>query len=160
MGPDRIDRQIIAELSKDARLSVRAIAERIHLSRNATHNRILKLTESGVITGFEARVDRKAIGLHVTAVVIAKVGPTAPWKEILASLLELPFVESVQAVSGDIDFLITVNAPDHEALSDVIMQRIRDLPGIVSTRSYVVLDSHAGTAPGLIEDLGESGGKH
>lgn len=159
MALDRIDRQIVAELSKDARLSVRAIAERVHLSRNATHNRILNLIASGVLTGFEARVDRKALGLHVTAAVVVKVGPTVPWKDVMASLQALPYVESVLALSGDIDFLITVSAPDHDALSDVIMQQIRVQPGIVSTRSYVVLDSGTGTAPGLVQDVWKLSGE-
>jgi DNA-binding Lrp family transcriptional regulator len=146
---DRVDRRIIAELSSDARLSVRALAERIHLSRNATHTRILHLIESGAIEGFRARVDRKAIGLHVMAVITAKLAAEAPLAEVMAALQALPHVESVLAVSGDIDLFVTVNAPDHDVLSEVILQEIRRVPGIASTRSYVVLDSREGTPPGL-----------
>jgi DNA-binding Lrp family transcriptional regulator len=153
---DKIDRRIIAELSRDARLSVRELAERIHLSRNATHTRILRLVDCGAITGFRAQVDRKALGLHATAVVTAKVGTPALWNDVVAALRALPLVESVLAVSGDIDLVITVNAPDDDVLSAVVMQQIRDLPGIVSTRTYVVFGSYEGTPPGLVDDAGSA----
>jgi DNA-binding Lrp family transcriptional regulator len=151
MALDRTDRAIIAELAVDSRLSVRAIAERVHISRTAANRRLKKLIADGVLTGFGAQVDRKAIGLHVVAIVIVKVD-NAPWTDLAAALSELPYVESVLAVSGDIDFVVTVSAPDHEQLSEVIMRQIHGMPGVVSTRSHVVLDARDGSAPGTRRD--------
>ena len=151
MAIDRTDRAIIAELAADSRLSIRTIAERVHISRTAAHHRVQNLIANGVLTGFGAQVDRKAIGLEVVAIVIVKV-EKVPWPEVAAALAELPFVESVLAVSGDIDFVLTVSAPDHEQLSEVIMRQIHGMPGVVSTRSHVVLDSRVGTRPGARPD--------
>jgi DNA-binding Lrp family transcriptional regulator len=151
MAIDRTDRAIIAELAADSRLSIRTIAERVHISRTAAHNRVQNLVATGVLTGFGAQVDRKAIGLDVTAIVIVKVGD-APWPQVAATLAELPFVESVLAVSGDIDFVLTVSAPDHEHLSQVIMRQIHGTPGVVSTSSHVVLDARQGSVPGMRRD--------
>jgi DNA-binding Lrp family transcriptional regulator len=151
MAIDRTDRAIIAELAVDSRLSVRAIAERVHISRTAANRRLKKLIADGVLTGFGAQVDRKAIGLHVVAIVIVKVD-NAPWTDLAAALSQLPYVESVLAVSGDIDFVVTVSAPDHEQLSEVIMRQIHGMPGVVSTRSHVVLDARDGSAPGTRRD--------
>jgi len=152
MNLDKVDRSIIAELSADSRLSVRALAERVHSSRTAVAGRLQRLISEGVITGFGARVDRKAIGLHVTALVIVKTAGQHEWKDVAASLAALPFVESVAAVSGDIDFVLTVSAPDHEQLSDVIMRQLHDVDGVLSTRSHIVLESWEGTAPGIARD--------
>jgi DNA-binding Lrp family transcriptional regulator len=151
MTVDRIDRAIIAELVADARLSIRTLAERVHISRNAAHNRVQALVSAGVLKSFAAQVDRKAIGLNVTALVIVKIG-NVPWPELASALAELPYVEAVLAVSGDIDFVLTVSAPDHEQLSEVIMRQIHEMPGVVSTRSHVVLDSRDGTPPGATRD--------
>jgi DNA-binding Lrp family transcriptional regulator len=151
MPVDRIDRAIIAELALDSRLSIRTIAERVHISRTAAHNRVRNLVDSGVIKSFAARIDRKSIGLNVTAIVIVKVG-NVPWPELADALAQLPYVESVLAVSGDIDFVLTVSAPDHEQLSEVIMRQIHDVPGVVSTRSHIVLESRDGAAPGTARD--------
>ena len=151
MAIDRTDRAIIAELAVDSRLSIRTIAERVHISRTAAHNRVQHLIATGVLTGFGAQVDRKAIGLEVVAIVIVKIENTA-WPELATALSELPYVESVLAVSGDIDFVLTVSAPDHEHLSEVIMRQIHGMPGVVSTRSHVVLDARTGSAPGTRQD--------
>ena len=152
MNLDKVDRSIIAQLSADSRLSVRAIAERVHISRTAVATRLRRLIADGVITGFGARIDRKAIGLHVTALVIVKTAGQHEWKNVASSLAALPFVESVLAVSGDIDFVVTVSAPDHEQLSDVIMRQLHQIDGVESTRSHIVLDSWDGTAPGIARD--------
>ncbi len=151
MAIDRTDRAIIAELAADSRLSIRAIAERVHISRTAAHHRVQNLIATGVLTGFGAQVDRKAIGLDVVAIVIVKV-ENVPWPDLATALSELPGVESVLAVSGDIDFVLTVSAPDHEHLSEVIMRQIHGMPGVVSTRSHVVLDARIGAAPGTRPD--------
>jgi DNA-binding Lrp family transcriptional regulator len=151
MTIDPTDRAIIAELAADSRLSIRSIAERVHISRTAAHHRVQKLIADGVLTGFGAQVDRKAIGLEVVAIVIVKV-EKVPWPEVASALSQLPYVESVLAVSGDIDFVLTVSAPDHEHLSEVIMRQIQGMPGVVSTRSHVVLDARAGAAPGTRRD--------
>jgi len=151
MNVDRVDRALLAELSTDARLSIRTLAERVHISRTAAHKRVQNLIANGVITGFSAHIDRKSIGLNVTALVIVTIGD-ASWPGMAEALAELPFVESVLAVSGDIDFVVTVSAPDHEKLSAVILQQIHEMPGVVATRSHLVLDERAGNAPGALPD--------
>jgi DNA-binding Lrp family transcriptional regulator len=152
MAVDRIDRAIISELVNDSRLSIRAIAERVHISRTAAHKRVQNLVETGAITAFTAQIDRKSVGLNVTALVIVKVGNVA-WPELASALANLPYVESVVAVSGDIDFVLTVSAPDQQQLSEVIMRQIHEMPGVASTRSHVILDSRVGTAPGATKDV-------
>ena len=142
---DQVDRRIIAELGKDARLSIRALADRVHISRTSAHTRLARLLEHKVITGFSANIDRESLGLKLSAIVIVKVD--ADWPTVSAALAALPFVEKAQALSGDIDILLTVSAPDHEALSETILRRIHSMPGVASTRSYMILEELAGTAP-------------
>ena len=142
---DQVDRRIIAELGRDARLSVRALADRVHISRTAAHTRLNSLLEHGVITGFSATVNREALGLNLSAIVIVKVD--ADWPTVSAALAALPFVEKAQALSGDIDILLTVSAPNHEELSETILRRIHSTPGVASTRSYMILEELAGTSP-------------
>lgn len=142
---DKVDRRIIAELGQNARLSIRALAERVHISRAAAHARLSSLLERGVITGFSATINRQALGLNLSAIVIVKVD--GDWPTVSAALAALPFVEKAQALSGDIDILLTVSAPDHEHLSETILRRIHSTPGVASTRSYMILEELAGTVP-------------
>src|SRR5687768_7080630 len=66
---DEIDRQIVAALSRDGRLSIRALADQIHISRANAYARVERLTGSGVITGFTATVDPLKLGLATSAYV-------------------------------------------------------------------------------------------
>ncbi|MRG58461.1 AsnC family transcriptional regulator [Agromyces sp. CFH 90414] len=149
---DPIDRRIVAELSRDGRLSVRTLAERVHISRTAAHNRLLHLQQRGVITGFGAQIDRRAIGLSISALVVVRVGDV-PWEGLARTLAALPFVEKVQAVSGDLDLILTVSAPDHEQLSQAILRDIQELPGVVSTRSHLILAEVPGRPPAQALDV-------
>jgi len=151
-GLDSIDRQIVAELSRDARLSMRALASEVHISRTAAHTRVQKLVQHGVITGFGAQIDRKSLGLQVSALVVVKIANVS-WVEIAGRLAELPFVEKAQAVSGDIDIILTVSAPDHEQLSQAILRDIHSMPGVVSTRSHLILEEITGHSPGATPDV-------
>lgn len=148
---DAVDRRIVAALGRDARLSVRQLAEQVHISRSAAHARLTRLIDTGVITGFRAEVDREKLGLALTAVVIVKVD--TDWSSVAESLATLPFVEKAQALGGDVDILLTVSAPDHDALSETILRRIHTVPGVASTRSYIVLEERAGTSPEQATDI-------
>jgi DNA-binding Lrp family transcriptional regulator len=148
---DAADRAILAELVQDARLSIRALADRVHLSRSAIQARLQALRESGVLQGFTARVDRGALGLRVSALIMVSVEETH-WQDLATAFSEIPYVETVKAVTGGADFIITVRVPDTEWLSRVVMRRIQAIPGVRATRSHIVLDSVPGTAP-----WGESG---
>jgi len=141
---DDIDRSILDELTKDSRLSVRQLADHVHISRTAAHNRLQRLVNDGILQRFTIDVDKRALGLTVTAIVIVRIGQ-GPWPELAQSLAEIPHVESVKALSGNIDFLVEVSAPDHETLSETVMQRIRTMPGIVATTTHLVLDDRRGS---------------
>jgi len=149
---DSIDRQIVAELSRDARLSMRALAVQVHISRTAAHTRVQRLVSRGVITGFGAQTDPKSLGLHVSALVVVKIGDVS-WGDIATRLAALPYVEKAQAVSGDIDIILTVNAPSHELLSQAILRDIHSMPGVVSTRSHLILEEIVGRQPGTVPDV-------
>lgn len=144
---DAIDRQILAALARDARVSMRSLAAEVHVSRTTAHTRVQNLVRGGVITGFGAQIDPRALGLPVRALVVVTIGAVS-WPEIAARLAALPFVEKAQAVSGDIDIVLTVSAADPEQLGQAILRDIHSLAGVVSTRSHLILEEISGRGPG------------
>ncbi|WP_394551828.1 Lrp/AsnC family transcriptional regulator [Agromyces sp. MMS24-JH15] len=143
---DAIDRRIVAELSRDGRLSVRTLADLVHISRTAAHNRLQHLQSRGVITGYGAQIDRASIGLRSCALVVVRI-EDGQWQHVAERLVALPFVEKVQAVSSDVDLIVTVSAPDHEQLSQAILRHIQEIPGVLSTRSHLIRAEFAGHPP-------------
>ena len=69
MNVDRIDRQILAELQQDGRLTLTELAERVGLSLSPCHRRLRALERSGAISGYHAHLDANALGLTFEALV-------------------------------------------------------------------------------------------
>lgn len=140
---DDTDRQILARLLKDARQSVRALAEQVHISRANAYTRIGRLLAEGVITGFTAQLNPKRAGLGTSAYVTLSTEQAA-WRDISRELREIPYVEHVSLVTGDFDVLVLVRAPDNEALRSVVLESIQAVPGVRSTRTWLVFDEVRG----------------
>jgi len=85
MSLDHLDRKILITLQQDGRASVERVAEQVGLSPTPTRRRIRRLEETGVITGYTARVDPAACGLDLSLYVFVKLEsrPTAPTSKVL-----------------------------------------------------------------------------
>lgn len=140
---DGVDRAIIAELLRDGRVSVRALAERVHISRANAYARLTRLTDEGVITGFTAELSPQKAGLGTTAYVSVTIEQNT-WRAVTAGLADIPYVEHFAMVGGDYDVLVLVRTPDNAALRHVVLERIQDIPGVRGTRTWLVFDEARG----------------
>ena len=140
---DEVDRLILDELSRDGRVSIRTLAERVHVSRANAYARVDRLVADGVITGFGATVDPERAGLGTSAYVLLSIQQNA-WREVAAALGSLPYVEHFALVGGDFDVLALVRAPNNAELRHVVLEHIQDVPGVLSTRTWLVFDEHLG----------------
>jgi DNA-binding Lrp family transcriptional regulator len=140
---DAPDRQILRELIKDARTSIRSLAERVHVSRASAYTRVGKLVDDGVITGFSAKIDHERAGLGTSAYVSLTIEQNS-WPEVSAHLGRLPYVEHVSRLGADFDVLVLVRAPDNAALRVVVLDRIQAIPSVRSTRTWLVFDEFEG----------------
>lgn len=156
---DDIDRRIIAELVRDGRMSIRALAERLHVSRANAYARVERLQRDGVITGFSARVEPERAGLGTSAFVLLTIQQNA-WREVSAVLLTVPYVEHIALVGGDFDVLVLVRAPDNAALRHLVLERIQDVPGVQSTRTWLVFDEADGVGFSWDEGVGRGHRRH
>jgi DNA-binding Lrp family transcriptional regulator len=143
-GPvDRTDRAIIAALTADGRIAVRALAEKIHISRANAYGRIARMMATGVIAGFTARLDPAKAGLGTTAYVSLTIEQNA-WRAVLERLREIPYVDHIALVGGDYDVLVLVRAPDNAVLRQVVLERIQGISSVRSTRTWLVFEEAAG----------------
>lgn len=136
---DEIDRRMVEELQRDGRLSGRALAERLTISRANAYARLARLVDDGVITGFTATVDPAKVGLHTSAYVTLTVRQNS-WRELRAQLHTIPEVRHVALVGGDFDVLLLVRAVDNDALRHVVLERLQALPAVVSSRTILVFE--------------------
>ncbi|SCL24267.1 DNA-binding transcriptional regulator, Lrp family [Micromonospora pallida] len=140
---DEVDRQIVAELVRDGRMSIRTLAERVHVSRTNAYARVERLLRDGVITGFQAQVAPEQAGLGTSAYVALTIEQNT-WREVSARLARVRYIAHAALLGGDHDVLALVRAPDNAALRDVVLGQVQSIPGVLSTRTWLVFEEFDG----------------
>jgi DNA-binding Lrp family transcriptional regulator len=138
---DRVDRQILAVLQEDGRLSITDLAIRIGLSVSPTHRRLRDLERSGAIRGYRAVVDPEAVGLTFEALVFVTMRQED--RDTLlgfeAALAKVPNVLQAQRLFGDPDYLVRVCTKDLAAYADLEDNTLAALPGVQRLNSTLVM---------------------
>ncbi|WP_193750777.1 Lrp/AsnC family transcriptional regulator [Leucobacter chromiiresistens] len=146
MHVDDTDRAILAVLAEDARVSMTALAEAVHISRAGAHARVRRLVDSGVIKNFTIRTDPVLAGAHASAYVTLLVDQTG-WQEVRARLGQIAEVEHIALVGGDFDVLLLVRAADNSHLRRVVLEDIQSIPWVRNTRTILIFEDFAGGPP-------------
>ncbi|MDQ2723937.1 MAG: Lrp/AsnC family transcriptional regulator [Actinomycetota bacterium] len=120
-------------------MSVTEVARRTNVSRASAYNHLERLTETGVITGYGARVDPRRLGHEVSALVFLRVDQ-GQWRLMKQQLLAVPEVEFVGLTSGDFDFVVLVRATTTTNLRDVVLARLLAMDEVRSTRTMLLFD--------------------
>ena len=118
---DAVDHKIISELSTDGRVSFAELGRRTNLSSPAVTERVKRLEQAGVITGYRAEVDPRALGYQLTAIV--RVKPAVRQLTKIAELAaEIPEVEECLRITGEDCFYIKLHLGSIEELPRVLDQ--------------------------------------
>jgi len=136
---DDTDLAIIHALRVDGRLSVRALAEQVHISRANAYARLERLRHDGVITGFTALVAPEHLGLGTSAYVSVSIEQNS-WRPVAAALRRVPCVERVALVGAEFDALVTVRCRDNHELRDTVLEQIQAIPGVKATRTWLMFE--------------------
>ncbi len=138
---DAIDKAILNELQHDGRLSNQSLAERVHLSPSACLRRVKALEDSGVIAGYVALLNPKAVGRHGTSYTIINLESTQPaireaFEQAVRDTAEI--LDCVY-VAGANDYLVRFAYRDAEDLERFHAEVLARLPGVVRSNSMLVL---------------------
>ena len=136
---EEVDRVIVALLAGDGRISFTDLAKATGLSTSAVHQRVKRLEQRGVVTGYSARLDVAALGLPLTAFVsIRPIDPSQP-DDSPDRLADIPAIEACYSVAGDQSYLLKVRVAAPSDLEELLAQ-IRTRAN-VSTRTTIVLST-------------------
>src|SRR5450830_1457009 len=129
---DEIDRQLLAALQNNARLTSGELAEMTGLSQSPCWRRIRRLEEAGLIDGYHARLSRRALGYGVVAFVSISIDlqNEARSIEFAEAVRAIPQVVMFHGVTGTADFLLMVVARDLDAYSELLQHSLHRLPGV------------------------------
>jgi Lrp/AsnC family leucine-responsive transcriptional regulator len=138
---DEIDAQILQILQANARETQVEIARAVGLAASAVLERLRKLETRGIVRGYIADVDPRAVDRGMLAFVAVRTGDTPSDDHVARELARCPDVLEVHHVAGDDCYLVKVRTRDAEHLGALLRTRIGRIAGVRSTRTTIVLET-------------------
>jgi Lrp/AsnC family leucine-responsive transcriptional regulator len=142
MALNRYDRHILEILQEDGRISNQDLAERIGLSPSPCLRRVRALEAAGVITGYRALLDARALGLSLTALIQISMDQHTEerFKHFESQVDAIPAVIECLLITGQAaDYQLKVIVKDMDAYQDLLLNRITRIKGVTGVHSSFVL---------------------
>ncbi|WP_111495061.1 MULTISPECIES: Lrp/AsnC ligand binding domain-containing protein [Marinobacter] len=140
---DRIDRSIMRELQKNARVTVTELASRVGLSKTPCQVRMRRLEEQGYITGYTALINQTKLGLSHIAFAQVTLNDTSS-KALAAfndAINQISAVEQCHMIAGNFDYLLKVRTRNMAEYRQVLGEQISALPHVLQTSTFVVMEN-------------------
>jgi Lrp/AsnC family transcriptional regulator, leucine-responsive regulatory protein len=140
---DALDERIVELLTEDGRRPHDDIGKAVNLSRPAVHARVKRLREAGVIRGYSALVDWRALGRGLTTFISVRTGGVRcrdAADQILRLSEAVVVIEECHRVAGEWCLLLKVRAASTESLQ-VFIDQLREVPGVQATMSTIALST-------------------
>jgi Lrp/AsnC family transcriptional regulator, leucine-responsive regulatory protein len=135
---DSLDRRIIDILHDEGRISWKELADRVHLAPSSVADRVRRLESAGIIRGYQARIEPRALGRDVRAVVDVALPPGTDPAEFEQRLAQRDEVALAMYVTGPADYTIIVDCVGAEGL-DAFIRWLKAEGGVARTESKFVL---------------------
>ncbi len=138
---DDIDLKIVERLMSRGRITWADLGAYLGLSAPAAAERVRRLEEKGIIKGYAAMVDPEAVGYGLTAFIAVTLEKPGHRNAFIQKIMELDNVQECHHVTGEDDYLLKVRCARIRDLESLVSQHLKSLPGIVKTRTTIVLST-------------------
>jgi DNA-binding Lrp family transcriptional regulator len=148
---DATDRAILRILRADARISNKELAERVGIAQSTCLTRVRDLRRNGVIRGFHADVDPRALGLHLQALIAIRLHPCgrSRMSDFVADLSAQPEVLDIYFVAGADDYLVHVATPSADSLRRFVAEHLSQNPSVAHTETSLIFEHTPAAGRGL-----------
>lgn len=139
---DDIDRRLLRLLQRDGRMSNVELAKRANMSQAATHERIRRLQQDGIIEGYTVRLNPAKLNQALLVFVEVTLDRTssAAFDDFATAVSRTPEVLECHMVAGGFDYLIKARVRDMDAYRRFLGDTLVRLPGIRQTHTYTVIE--------------------
>ncbi len=139
---DALDRRIVEQLEKDARMSYVAIAKLCKVTHTAVQQRIRKMKENGIMAGSQIAWDTAKMGYYTCAFIGIQVNLTSTrtHDEVFEKIKQIPEIVECHHISGKYSLLIKILARNNEHLKQIIVEQIQSIPEITFTETFISLE--------------------
>lgn len=144
---DTTDRHILSVLQHEGRISNLELAERVGLSPTPCSRRVKRLEDTGVITGYGAKVNQAALGHEVSVLINVRLSQQRPYdiKEFMSAVHKLPEITECLLVAGNLDYVLKVRAASVDALKDFVLAKLKSIRCVSETTTLLILETEKST---------------
>jgi Lrp/AsnC family leucine-responsive transcriptional regulator len=139
------DYKLISYLMNQGRSTWAELGGILGLSAPAAADRVHKLEETGVIKGYSALVDPEGVGLGIAAFVSVTLERPEHRKHFLDQIQQMAEILECHHIAGEDDYVLKIRCPDTKRLEYLISEEIKSLPGILRTRTTIILSTNKET---------------
>jgi Lrp/AsnC family transcriptional regulator for asnA, asnC and gidA len=136
---DKLDRQILNIISKNARIPFKDVAEECGVSRAAIHQRVQRMMDTNVITGSGYQTNPKSLGFNTCTYIGVKLERGSMYKDVVPEFEKIPEVVECHFTTGPYTMLIKLYARDNEHLMELLNSRIQEISGVTATETLISL---------------------
>ena len=139
---DTIDLRILDLLQEQGRLTMTELGERVGLSTSPCSQRVKRLEQMGVITGYHAKVDAPSVGRNVLVFVQITLAEKSEqvFKKVRDELADIPEVLECHLVSGSFDYLVKARLTDMSEYRHLLGSMLKRIPVAAQSNSFVVME--------------------
>jgi Lrp/AsnC family leucine-responsive transcriptional regulator len=138
---DEKDVKIVNILQENARIPNAEIARQLEMAPSAVFERIRKLEESGIINGYEAKLNPEILGLGLVAFIFIRTDDNVGEHETANQIARLPWVQEVYDVAGEDCYVVKLRARNTQHLAELMREHFGKMKSILSTRTTIVLET-------------------
>ncbi len=141
MKLDQIDHKILRHLQENARITNAELAEKVGLSPTPCLRRLRRLESDGVIRGYHTEVNREALGVNVTVIILVKLEreDDKTLRDFEAAIKQRPEVMECYLVTGKFDYFVRVVIPTLAAYETFLSETILRMPNVETVESSFTL---------------------
>ena len=138
---DEIDLELIDLLQKDARIPQAQLAATVGLAPSSVNERIRKLGERGLVSGYHAKISPEAMGYDLLAFLYVAWSKPETERAFLKKVINQPTVMEAHHVTGVWNYMLKVRVKNTRMLEGFLAKVIKAVPGIERTETVIVLSS-------------------
>ena len=139
---DYLDRELLAELGKNARIPFTQLATKLRISNSLVHQRVNKLREMGVLGSAVFKLDPKLLGYRTSAFVLIMLSQGKKgMRELMIALENIPEIVECSSIAGRYDLMIKIYARDNSHLRDILYDKIDKLEDVEGTNTIISFET-------------------
>jgi len=140
MELDKLDKNILSILMKDANTPYTEIAKNLNVSGGTVHVRMKKLEDKGIVSGSSLLVDYARLGYDVSAFLGIYLNKSSLYEEVTKELKSIPEIVGAHYTTGLYSIFAKIVCRDTQHLREVLHDKIQKIQGIQRTETFISLE--------------------